>query len=76
LRRTRRLIVFEPESARGQLDRRVPIVAVGSIPVRGRRSTDGKLLMPLDCGVVSQTFASWNLVGGLLVRLDGLRRAA
>jgi hypothetical protein len=27
-------------------------------------------------GLVTLTFASWNLISGLLVRLDGLRRAA
>jgi hypothetical protein len=38
--------------------------------------SDGKLLMALDCEVVSLNFASWNQLDGWLRRVDGLRRAA
>jgi len=36
--------------------------------------SDCKLLMALDCEVVTLTFASWNRVGKWLSRLDALRQ--
>jgi hypothetical protein len=46
----------------GQPSQGLPTVAHAGVSKRERR-------------LVSRTFASWNLISGLLARLDGLRRA-
>jgi len=70
--RTRLRIVFEPQPQAHSYAPVPPVRFLCAIAV----VSDCKLLMALDCEMVSQTFASWNRIAGWLRRLAGLRTAA